>query len=243
MSNVSVARPAAMANAAYRGTKENLRSDRGAGVIQLILVLAVVVLLMEFFLLAMMQNHIEDEHRTFLREMKLRMISSLSENARNELTLKNSRFSVNSVVDVCLKGTGSCDETTLYDVVLFSPAPPYSFTGNWPPPPPGLIVLAGGLATNKALFNVGGGQCRTGATDLSTACPLQAVSRIRPLCGGTLDAPDFSVPGGAPCTGRATGFEVIVGVASFWNGVTHFNQTLNEGDLRSFRVSARVFMN
>lgn len=220
-----------------------MRGERGAGLIHLIVSIAVTALLMQLFLLGLFQNEVESTYRNQIREMKIHLLQSLLDAARDEMTLRNSRIDVNSIIIDCLSGSGGCDERVFYDFVIFSPTPPYIFAGVWPPPPTGLKPLLGGLNANKQFYNLGGGRCVGTVTELSTSCPLQAIGRIRPFCGGTADAPTLSIPGGNVCASPATGFEVTVGVASFWNGITYFNPDMTSGDQRSFRVSARTFLN
>lgn len=220
-----------------------MRGERGAGLIYVIVIIAGLGLVIQLFAVARMQNQMAETRRLQVREMKIHLLNSLLEIVRDELTLRNSRIDVNNIIVTCLGGGAGCDEREAYDFVIFSPTPPYIFTGAWPGPPSGLRALVGGFVSNKQFYNVGGGRCLEPVTDMTTSCPLQAIGRIRPLCGGTLDSPDISVPGGALCAGPANGFEVIVGVASYWDGHTYFNPDFVSGDQRSFRVSARTFLN
>lgn len=218
-------------------------NQRGASLIFVITSIAGVALLIQFFMVARMQSQVSEMRRTQVREMKIHLLNSLLEVVRDEMTLRNSRIDVNSIIFNCLGATGECDEREMYDFVIFNPTPPFVFTGEWPPAPVGLNMLAGGLTANKVFYNIGGGRCLESVVDLTTTCPLQAIGRLRPLCGGTPDAPAFSVPGGADCAGPATGFDIFVGVASFWEGRTDFNPDTTTGDQRSFRIGVRTFFN
>ncbi|MCM2280347.1 MAG: hypothetical protein NDI61_00715 [Bdellovibrionaceae bacterium] len=220
-----------------------MSGQRGAGLIHLIVAIAGTALLLQLFLLGMMQNEVENTRRDQVREMKIHLLNSMLDTIRDEMTLRNSRIDVNSILIDCMGGTGTCDERQLYDFVIYSPTPPYIFSGQWPPAPPGLKILMGGFSANKQFYNVGGGRCIDGATEMTASCPLQGIGRIRPLCGGTFDTPALSIPGGAVCATPATGFEVVIGVASYWNGTITFNPDTLVGDQRVFRVSARTFLN
>jgi hypothetical protein len=106
-----------------------------------------------------------------------------------------------------------------------------------------MIRLLGGKTQNLQFYNIGGGRCPNTFTEMNNYCPLQAIGRIRPLCGGTYDAPALSVVGGGTCLTPVTGFEIVIGVASFFEGNIYFNETLETGDQRSVIVSARTFLN
>lgn len=217
--------------------------QRGIGVLHLVILLAVMFLIMQLLMLGQMRNESIATRQLQLREMKLQLINSLLETVRNEMTIRNSRLDVNSFIIKCLAGDPSCLESELYDFIIYSPTPPYVFTGAWPPPPAGLIRLLGGMNQNQQFYNIGGGRCPASFTEMNNYCPLQAIGRIRPLCGGTFDAPAISIPGGGVCLTPATGFEIVIGVASFWEGNFLFNETIDSGDQRTVIVSARTFIN
>ncbi len=220
-----------------------MKGQQGFGLLQIILIVAMVALLIQLMMIEQMRLQGDYSRRMQLREMKSQMINNMLEVVRDEMTLRNSRLDVNSIIVKCLGGDPTCLETKLYDLVIFSPTPPYVFTGAWPPPPDGLQRLAGGYTDHFKFYNMAGGPCADTTTEMSSSCPLQAIARIRPLCGGTADAPTYSVPGGGPCLIPVTGFEIIIGIASYWDGSTFFNLDLEQGDQRSFVVSARTFLN
>lgn len=219
-----------------------VRGERGAALIYVIAVIASLAVVIQLFAVGRMQTQIEETRRVQVREMKIHLLNSLFEIVREEMTLRNSRIDVNNIIVTCLGSGGGCDERQTDDFVIYSPSPPYIFSGEWPPPPTGLKALVGGMTGNKQFYNVGGGRCMEPVTEMTTTCPLQAIGRIRPLCGGTLDAPALSTNGGDVCAGAANGFEIIVGVASYWNGQTYYNPDFVAGDQRMFRVSARTFL-
>ncbi len=220
-----------------------MKSQSGVGVLQIILIVAVLSLLIQLFMLQSMRNEAESARQMQLREMKLSLLNSLLETVRDEMTLRNSRLDVNDIIVKCLGGSPTCLESEFYDFIIFSPTPPYTFTGAWPSPPAGLKRMLGGETQNIQLYNIGGGRCDEDITELNNACPLQAFARIRPLCGGTNDAPALSVAGGGTCLTPATGFEIKIGVGSYWHGNLYYNEDTTMGDQRSFIVSSRTFLN
>lgn len=139
-----------------------------------------------------------------------------------------------------------CDEQILYEMVLYSPTPPVSYGGgSWPVAPAGITALAGGLTSNKIVYNSYGGRCDVlGIVEPSERCPVQAIIQFRPLCGGTLAIPDFSVAGGAPCTGPANGFEFVVGIGLLNNhDLVYKNDTTQNGYSRLYRIPASILRN
>lgn len=220
-----------------------IRNQDGMGLLHFVTAIAILSLAVQLYLIQEVRYQNDVARRFHLREMKSQMINNMLEIARDELTLRNSRLNVNDIIVKCLGGHPDCLETELYDLVIFSPTPPFIFTGEWPAPPATLQRLLGGFTNNKKFYNPAGGPCADTTTDLSIVCPLQAIARIRPLCGGTDNAPTYSVPGGGPCLTPATGFEIVIGVASFWRGERYFNERVDEGDQRSFIVSSRTFLN
>ncbi|HPI40144.1 MAG TPA: hypothetical protein PLJ21_05025, partial [Pseudobdellovibrionaceae bacterium] len=84
------------------------------------------------------------------------------------------------------------------------------------------------------------GRCDVlGEFEMSERCPLQAIIRFRPLCGGTVAIPTLS---GLPCTGPVTGIEIIAGVAILMNGQFVYHQkTDQDRDSILMRVSSNLF--
>lgn len=171
----------------------------------------------------------------------------------DELALRNSRFTTNHNLYRCLFANPTpCDQSQSYDLLLYTPNPPLLFSGIWPNPPAAMGKLAGGLSTNKVFYTKSSSRCPDSVTTADTSCPLQAIVQFKPLCGGTPSAPaplmefnakEESVPA-TSCHGRATGFDISIGVGVFRNGsLIYKNDTSKSGDTRIYRIRANSLIN
>lgn len=226
-----------------------LKQTKGASILLVVILFAIAIFIGQQFILVEHLNNLKVIKYTQIREMRMSVLSSIEELLSTELTLRNSRFSTNTQLESCLLGTSvpPCDESLLYDMILYSPNPPMIFSGgSWAavPPPVSLSIVASGMAA-PTFLNLAGGPCDTpGLMNATERCPLQAIAQFRPLCGGSLSIPDYSVPGGAPCTGPANGIEVVVGIGILMNGQFVYHQKTDpDGDARLLRVSANLFRN
>jgi hypothetical protein len=198
--------------------------------------------------LMMQQLQLQREARSAAAdETRYNLVSFLDSTIGQEMTLRNSRYSINNQLKQCLTGTPTpCDERVMYDMILASPTPPVVFQGGtWPEMAAGVPMLAGGLKTNKLFYTPTGAHCPDPtATEATSACPLQAIIQFRPLCGGNINAPDFKIVGGALCAGPATGFDVIVGVGKLLgSNVVYHQKTTSGGDAKIYRFSALIMKN
>jgi hypothetical protein len=223
-----------------------IRSKRGASVLILVMAFGLSVLIGQSFVLMMQVKEYKDTRRTNLVATRVQILSMLDQILAQQITIRNSRFSINSELFRCLTGLPSrCDERISYDMVLYAPNPPVSYPGGpWPAPPAGLTPVAGGLNSNKILFNTAGGRCDNyGTNEPSESCPIQAIIRFRPLCGGSLGIPAIQDPPNV-CNGPANGFEFTIGVGIISNGslVYHADSTQN-GDSKVYVMSATVLRN
>lgn len=177
-------------------------------------------------------------------EVRNSLLNDLETILAEELAIRNSRFDINSNLYRCLYAIPSpCNELETYDLVLFSPNPPVLYGGGaWPSPPVGISTIAGGLNTNSVFYTSAAGIC-PGATDASNACPLKAIVQFRPLCAGTISTPlSMATPG--LCPGRATGFDVTIGVG-IYNGtmLKYSGLVAPNGDARVYRIKANSLLN
>lgn len=189
---------------------------------------------------------------------KTQLLFSLTDDLINGIPLQFSRYSTNTALEECLKGTATipCNENTTYEMVLYAPIYQQSYQGgSWPTPPSNVPLLAGGLSTNLSLFMANGARCPYAKTAADDFCPLQAIAEFKPLCGGDADNPSLLPPGGGgPCYDTATGkqipakgFDITVGVARFMNGrlinrlPSYRNQLEPGSDAKKFRFPASVF--
>ncbi len=222
-----------------------LKQNRGASVLFVIVLFSIAIFIGQNFVLMSHFNNIKSLKYIQIREARISLLNTLEELLSNDMTLQNSRFNTNAALEQCLSGNPTpCDERVTYEMILYSPNPPVTYLGGaWPAPPVAIDRLAGGLTTNKVVFNAAGGRCDIlGVFDLTEMCPLQVIVQFKPLCGGDLVLPNFSVPGGALCLGPANGIEIIAGIAILMNGqFVYHQQTDQDGDSVLFRFSANRF--
>ncbi len=227
--------------------KKNILNQKGSSLILLVMVISVVMFTFQVTIAARQLKNAEQARDATAQEVRYQMLSFLDSTLGQEMTLRNSRYSINEALIRCLSGSPSpCDEREDYDMVLASPTPPLVFQGGaWPEMPAGVPLLAGGLNTNKLFYTPTGGRCPTvGLEEVNTLCPLQAIIQFRPICGGTATAPELSTPGGGPCTGPATGIDVTIGVGKHLAGrLVYHKRTNSGGDAKVYRFSALLLKN
>lgn len=189
----------------------------------------------------------KETQRVNLSAARIQTLSMLDQMLAQQITIRNSRFNTNSELARCLTGTPTpCDERISYDMILYAPNPPVLYHGGpWPAPAAGITITAGGLNSNKILFNAAGGRCDgRGTNEPSEACPIQAIIQFRPLCGGSIAIPDFQGTSGDVCNSAANGFEFTVGVGIISNGnFVYHADTGQNGDAKVYRMSATVLQN
>jgi len=224
-------------------------NQKGASLLLILTIIAFVSLLAQFNLVSKSLDLQKDWINSTTFTNKNTLVFSLAEDLSNEISLQFSRYKVNSALENCLKGNGDgtgspCDESVSYDMVLFAPIEQQSFIGGeWPNAPSGALFLAGGKTSNLVLYRSSGSRCPipslTAANDF---CPLQPIIRFKPLCGGTNDIPNLTIPGGGPCgTKPATGFDITIGVARYMNGTLIYHENIKPGgDAQVFRFSANI---
>jgi len=225
--------------------KNTFKNNQGVSVLPFIMVISIVLFTGQQFLMMDQQNVFKSLLTTQSLEAQKSLLANLEDLVADELALRNSRFSSNPVFFQCLFASPSpCDETVAYDIILYSPNPPVIYTGGtWPAPPAGISKIAGGLNSNKVLYTRAAGICPSTQSDPDPGCPLQAIIQIRPLCGGTPTAPQPQATLGV-CPGRATGFDITIGVGVYRNGSFSFkNNTSVYGDARLYRVKATSLLN
>lgn len=235
-------------NVGLKTTFENRFKDQsGSSLILMVLITAVALFIAQ---MAIVTRQLEQNKRTqenMAQETRLQLVSFLDTALGQEMTLRNSRYSINAELKRCLTGAPNpCDEATSYDMVFASPTPPLVFQGGtWPDMPDGVPLLAGGLNTNKLFFTPTGAHCPdTTLTEANESCPLQAIIQFKPLCGGDINNPEISVGGPKPCTGGATGFDITVGVGKFLgNSLVYHQRTTSGGDAKVYRFSALILKN
>lgn len=226
--------------------KLSLKNNSGTSTLIFLFVVSTLVFIGQTFIFMDQQNVFQYLIDTQNTEAKLSLLGSIETLVADELALRNSRFDSNVNFRRCLFGTPTpCDETETYDMILFSPNPPILYSGGaWPSPPAGMSIIAGGLVTNPIFYTRSAGICPPPAPTGPTAlCPLQAIIRFKPLCGGTVSEPSSqAVPG--PCAGPATGFDITIGVGVFWRGQLKFKNDITfKGDARVYRVKANSLLN
>lgn len=225
----------------------SISSNRGASVLLLVMGFGLAILIGQMVLLDRQLAGFRDSNHSQAVAARASFLGMLDDMMSQQITLRNSRFSINSELYRCLTGIPNpCDEQILYEMVLYSPTPPVSYAGgSWPVAPAGITALAGGLTSNKILYNSYGGRCDVlGIVEPSERCPVQAIIQFRPLCGGTLAVPDFSVPGGALCLGPANGFEFMVGIGLLYSqNLIYRKDTTQNGYSRLYRVPASILRN
>ncbi|MBL7670147.1 MAG: hypothetical protein JNM39_06650 [Bdellovibrionaceae bacterium] len=224
-----------------------IKSQRGASVLVLVMVFGLAILIGQTYLMARQIQSYKETQRTNLSAARIQLLSMLDQMLAQQITIRNSRFNTNSELARCLTATPSpCDERISYDMILYAPNPPVIHQGGlWPAPIAGLTPTAGGLNSNKILFNAAGGRCDSrGTNEPSESCPMQAIIQFRPLCGGSVSIPDFQSNSGSVCGAAANGFEFTIGVGIISNGnfVYHADASQN-GDAKVYRMSATVLQN
>lgn len=220
-------------------------NNDGFGILPFILIISLVLFIGQQFMMMDQQNTFKGLLYTQNIEAQKSLIANLETLVADELALRNSRFSINYDYFRCLYANPSaCDETQYYDMVLFSPNPPITYGGGaWPTAPAGISMIAGGLNANKILYTRAAGICNPPPGEPNNGCPLQAIIRFKPLCGGTPDNPQPQATPG-PCPGRATGLDISIGVGVYKNGqFTYRNDTSIYGDTKLYRIKSMSLMN
>lgn len=224
-----------------------LRKDEGSSFLIMIMVTAALMFTIQMVMIARQMEIWKLGRDSSAQESRFQILAFLDSTLGQEMTLRNSRFSINSELKRCLTGTPSpCDERESYDMILASPTPPLVFQGGtWPDIPADVPWLAGGLLTNKLFYTPTGGRCPIqNITDVNETCPLQAIIQFKPLCGGTKEVPDISTPGGGVCTGPATGFDITIGVGKLLGTQLVYRQrTAMGGDAKTYRFTAMILRN
>ncbi|MCM2279387.1 MAG: hypothetical protein NDJ89_15030 [Oligoflexia bacterium] len=217
-------------------------SERGSIAVLLVLILMLVLFSTQELLSGLFLVQQNGQLLAQSTIAKRQLLSDLSELVQLPMTLRNSRFTINGPLRDCLSATpASCSEMASYDFFVYPPAPILTFTGAWIDPPASMQPVAGGRTAGKVFYNRAGGRCPPSVTSLDARCNFQVFARFVPLCGGTTVSPDFSVPGGAPCTSTAKGFRVTLGVVSLFNNrIESHNEAT---DRTEFVVSATTFGN
>lgn len=224
-----------------------IRSSAGASVLILVMAFGLSILVGQIYVLARQLQTYKESQRVNLSVARIQILSMLDQLVAQQITLRNSRFSSNSELARCLTANPSpCDERISYDMILYAPNPPVIYRGGpWPAPITGLTLTAGGLHSDKVLFNAAGGRCDSrGTNEPSESCPIQAIIQFRPLCGGSLEIPDFQAPAPNICPTVARGFEFTIGVGIISNGhFVYHADTGPNGDAKMYRISASVLQN
>ena len=219
-------------------------NQKGMSLLLILMIIATVSLLAQMNLVLKSLNLQADWKNSTTFTNKNSLVFALAEQLSSEIPLQFSRYSINANLENCLKGINTpCDERTSYDMVLFAPVEQQSFQGGlWPDAPPGVLLLAGGKTISPVLYRFSGARCPYPTqAEANDFCPLQAIIQFKPLCGGTNDIPNLSVPGGGVCTGPATGFDITVGVARFMNGRLVYHENIKPGgDAQVFRFSSNA---
>lgn len=222
-----------------------LGNQRGGNTLMFLFAMSAALFIGETF---MIMDHLNTtKHVKYTQNLEVRnsLISDLENILADELAIRNSRFNTNTNLFRCLYASPSpCSELETYDLVLYSPNPPVLYTGGaWPAPPAGISIIAGGLTANPVFYTSSAGICIESLSSVNNSCPLQAIVRFRPLCGGTISMPtSMATPG--VCPGRATGFDVIIGVGIFNGSVLKYSGIpALDSDARVYRVKANSLLN
>jgi len=227
-------------------------NQKGMSLLLILTIIAIVSLLAQFNLVSKSLDLQKDWINSSTFTNKNSLVFSLAEDLSNEIALQFSRYDLNSNLEKCLKGNAvgqagfpfGCDERVSYDMVLFAPIEQQSFIGgDWPPAPLGALFLAGGKTSNIVLYRSSGSRCPiTTLTAADDFCPLQPIVKFKPICGGSNDIPNLTIPGGGPCGATpATGFDITIGVARYMNGVLIYHEnTKPGGDAQVFRFSSNI---
>lgn len=230
-----------------------IQQRRGIGILSFVLILSVVFFIGQQFILMDQQNSFSIFLQSQSLEAQKTILDNLETLLADELALRNSRFTTNQPLYRCLfANPNPCDQSQSYDLLLYAPNPPIIFSGIWPNPPIDMGKLAGGLTTHKVFYTKSSSRCPDTTTTADTSCPLQAIVQFKPLCGGTPSAPvplmrvdsqNSFIPV-TDCPGRATGFDISIGVAVFKNGsLIYKNDTSKYGDTRVYRIKANSLIN
>lgn len=235
----------------HPSTKSLLASNKGTALLVMLMLILVVVLggMETVFFHHLKQT--KDSLRQGVKEGRIWLLQSMELAGSTDLSLRNSRFAINSYLRRCLTADPSpCDEREYYDLALFPAAPVVTyFGGPYPDAPTALQPLAGALTPDNGMpmvfYTASGRRCTEASLREPTLlCPLQGVARFKPLCGGDLTVPDVLAPGGAACAGPATGFEIHVGVGALINNnFVYKADSSSGGDTRVFRYSASELYN
>lgn len=224
-----------------------MKNQNGSSLLIFVLGVLAISLIIEGSILTQHLNLQKNYVASLTVENRNHLVYNLGEYLSQDIALRFSRYSSNSELEQCLKGLPQpCDESQVYDMVLYAPIMQQSFQGGiWPDPPTGALLLAGGMNKNLALYLSTGSRCPLGdKTSADNFCPLQGVIQFKPLCGGTADVPEISVAGGKPCLKGANGFDITIGVARFFNNnLIYHKNTSAGGDARTYRFSARTLTN
>ncbi len=230
-----------------------IQQRSGIGILSFVMILSVVFFIGQQFILMDQQNSFSILLQSQSQEAQKIILDNLETLLADELALRNSRFTTNQPLYRCLFANPTpCDQSQSYDLLLYAPNPPIIFSGIWPSPPIDMGKLAGGLTTHKVFYTKSSSRCPDTTTTADTACPLQAIVQFKPLCGGTPSAPiplmgfinnqeTYLI---TDCPGRATGFDISIGVAIFRNGsLIYKNDTSKSGDTRVYRIKANSLIN
>ncbi len=223
-----------------------LTSQHGFSMLSFLISMAVIFSIGQQMILMRQQQQFETQLRINKFETQMFALNSLNDLLTDSLALRNSRFSSNSKLYECLTGNPNpCNETESWDMILYSPNPPVIFTGGaWPVAPGGIAISAGGKDTNKIFLNQAGGLCADASiTSPNVACPLQSIVQFKVMCGGSFAVPAFqSTPG--PCPGRATGFEITIGIGILKANEFIYNASTGQNpDAKSTIVRAADLLN
>lgn len=230
-----------------------IQQRNGIGILSFVLILSVVFFIGQQFILMDQQNSFSILLQSQSLEAQKIILDNLETLLADELALRNSRFTTNQDLYRCLfANPNPCDQSQSYDLLLYAPNPPLIYSGIWPNPPTDMGKLAGGLSTKKVFYTKSSSRCPDTTTTADTTCPLQAIVQFKPLCGGTPAAPvplmevdsqnEFVLV--TDCPGRATGFDISIGVAIFRNGsLVYKHDTSKYGDTRIYRIKANSLIN
>ncbi len=223
-----------------------LRNSRGMSLLPFLFAFSVVIILGQQFIVMNQTNNYKNLLKTQMLEAQKILLNHITELVEDEVALRNSRFESNSSLYQCLfADPAPCDENQTYDMILYAPNPPITYAGGkWEAPPLGMAKVAGGLDLEKIFYTRSAGLCAgSSITNINNACPLQAIVRFRPLCGGSTNSPLPQSPQGV-CPGRATGIDIIIGIGIFKDGEFKFSGDItNYGDTKIYRIKANTLVN